>query len=122
MRFLHLVTLPLALAVAGCAGKRGGSPPAPTSFSPYSPAGNPRIIVTPDDVPAGRVTRVNAASGFVVLNYPTGRVPEKERRLNLYRHGLKVAEIKVTGPQNEDNTIADVLAGEAQVGDEARDR
>jgi hypothetical protein len=40
--------------------------------------------------------------------------------LNLYRRGLKVGEVKVTGPQREDNIVADLVAGEAGVGDEAR--
>jgi hypothetical protein len=33
---------------------------------------------------------------------------------------LKVGEVKVTGPQREDNIVADLAAGEAEVGDEAR--
>ena len=43
-----------------------------------------------------------------------------EQRLNLYRRGLKVGEVKVTGPAREDNIVADLVAGEAEVGDEAR--
>jgi hypothetical protein len=40
--------------------------------------------------------------------------------MNLYRRGLKVGEVKVTGPAREDNIVADLVAGEAEVGDEAR--
>jgi hypothetical protein len=41
-------------------------------------------------------------------------------RLNVYRHGLKVGEVKITGPQQEDNTVGDIASGEVEVGDELR--
>jgi hypothetical protein len=65
---------------------------------------------------------VNAGARFVVLTFPIGQMPALERRLNVYRRGLKVGEVKITGPQRDDNTVADVLAGEAQAGDEVRDK
>jgi hypothetical protein len=34
---------------------------------------------------------------------------------------MKVGELKVTGPARDQNTVADITAGEAQPGDEARD-
>jgi hypothetical protein len=40
----------------------------------------------------------------------------------LYRRGLKVAEVRIAGPQYDDNIVADVLEGEAELGDEARNR
>jgi hypothetical protein len=45
-----------------------------------------------------------------------------DQRLNVYRGGLKVGELIVTGPQREDSIVADVTAGEARTGDEVRDR
>jgi hypothetical protein len=57
-----------------------------------------------------------------VLNFPIGKLPFIAQRLNVYRHNLKVGEVKVTGPQREDNIVADISAGEAQVGDDVRDR
>ena len=63
---------------------------------------------------------VNAAARCVVLNFPLSRMPALEQRLSLYRRGLKVGEVQVTGPQREDNIVADLVAGEAEVGDEAR--
>jgi hypothetical protein len=68
----------------------------------------------------GKVALVNATGRFVVLNFPLGRMAPVELRLNLYRSGQKVGEVKVTGPQREDNIVADLVAGEAEVGDEAR--
>jgi hypothetical protein len=35
---------------------------------------------------------------------------------------LKVAEVKVTGPQRDNNIVADLVSGDAQVGDEVRDQ
>ena len=63
---------------------------------------------------------VNGSARFVVMTFPLGGVPDNGRRLNLYRNGLKVAEVKVTGPQRDNNTVADIILGEAQVNDEAR--
>jgi hypothetical protein len=42
--------------------------------------------------------------------------------LTVSRDGLKVGEVKVSGPQRDDNIVADITAGEARVGDEVRDR
>ena len=92
------------------------SPPAPTN----APAEPPKFIVTPVTTPTGKVVHVNETARFAVLNFPVGMMPGMESRLNVYRHGLKVGEVKVTGPQQDDNTVADILTGEVQVGDELR--
>ena len=49
-------------------------------------------------------------------------MPNMDQHLFLYRAGLKVAEVNVTGPQSDDNTVADLISGDAQVGDEVRDQ
>ena len=84
------------------------------------PATNQTLIVTPENALVGKVAMVNTTARFVVLNFPLGKMAAVEQRLNLYRRGLKVGEVKVTGPQREDNIVADLVAGEAGVGDEAR--
>jgi hypothetical protein len=92
------------------------------SKPPARPA-NPAItVVTPDNSLAGKVVSYNSAGQFVVLNFPSRQMPQTDQRLFLYRAGLKVAEVKVTGPQNDDNTVADLVSGDAQTGDEVRDR
>ena len=40
--------------------------------------------------------------------------------LNVYRHGVKVGELSVTGPQRDDNIVADIVSGDLQAGDAAR--
>ena len=42
--------------------------------------------------------------------------------LALYRQGQKIGEVKVTGPQQDDNIIADITSGEAEAGDEVREK
>ncbi|MBC8001023.1 MAG: hypothetical protein H7X97_00430 [Opitutaceae bacterium] len=77
-------------------------------------------IMTPARSIAGRVVTVNTAARFVVLTYSFGFLPPIDQRLNVYRLGRKVGELKVTGPQQDTNTAADLLSGEIQIGDEAR--
>lgn len=64
---------------------------------------------------------VNKSARFVVLNFPIGEVAPRGQRLNVYRNGLKVAEVQVTGPQRENNTVADILTGSPEVNDEVRE-
>jgi hypothetical protein len=47
-------------------------------------------------------------------------LPAIERKLEVYRTGLKVAEVRITGPSRDLNTVADIVAGECQPGDEVR--
>ena len=82
----------------------------------------PKVTLTPDNGLVGKVASVNASLHFVVLNFPVGRMAAVDQQLALYRQGQKIGEVKVTGPQQDDNIIADVISGEAQAGDEVRDK
>jgi hypothetical protein len=108
MRILLLILfLMLAWISAGC-------------FRTKPPSNSGKLIVTPDDSLVGKVAKVNLAGRFVVLNFPLGRMPAADQRFNLYRRGVKVGEVKVTGPQHDDNIVADLVAGDSEIGDEAR--
>jgi hypothetical protein len=122
MRSLLSLILLCALAVWGCAARKTAVPPGAgaTAVPSGVPATNQTLIVTPENALVGKVAMVNTTARFVVLNFPLGKMAAVEQRLNLYRRGLKVGEVKVTGPQREDNTVADLVAGEAEVGDEVR--
>jgi hypothetical protein len=87
-----------------------------------SAAEKPELIVTPDDTLTGKVISVNEIGRFVVLRFPLGRLPQQDSTLFVYRQGLKVAELKVTGPQKDDHTVADIRTGECRVDDEVRNR
>ena len=75
----------------------------------------------PDEELFGRVVSVNPVLRFAVMDFPIGKMPVLEKRLNVYRNGQKVGEVKVTGPMRETTIAGDIMAGEAQVGDEARE-
>ena len=70
----------------------------------------------------GRVARVNPSLNFVVVTYPIGQLPPVGAQLFEYRNGIRAAELKVSLPQQEDNTVADIVSGTALVGDEVRDK
>lgn len=70
----------------------------------------------------GRVLTYVASGRYAVLNFPIGHLPALGQRLSVYRGGLKVGEIKVSGPQRDDNIIGDLTEGEVQPGDEVRER
>jgi hypothetical protein len=80
------------------------------------------VIVTPDDSLAGKVLAYNSPGNFVVLEFPAGPMPKMDQNLFLYRAGLKVAEIKITGPERDNNTVGDIVSGDARAGDEVRDQ
>ena len=106
----------IAVALTGCAGKNHKT--AAVVAKPALVA--PKMIVTPDVSAAAKVVSVNPVGRFVVLNFSAGGMPGLQQTLSLYRTGLKVAEVRVTGPQQEDNIVADLVSGEARVGDTVR--
>ena len=111
------------LVLSGCTGHRGGS----ASFNELSITNNPTVslpkptvIITPDNLLVGKVAKANVDGRFVVLTFPIGHLPILDQRLGIYRRGLKVGEVKVTGPQLDDNVVGDIVTGDAQAGDEVR--
>ena len=120
--FLSTVALG-ALLLTGCAGHRGSSgsfSEIQTSSRPLALPTSTRLIVTQDTLLAGKVTKVNAEGHFVVLTFPIGHLPALEQHLNLYHHGLKTGEVRVSGPQLDDSIVGDIIAGEAESGDDVR--
>ena len=112
--FLALV---LALATSGCAlfhHKTETSKPAARA--------KPAPIITPDFSLAAKVVSVNTIGRFVVLSFPASLMPRVDQTLFLYRAGLKTAEVRVTGPQQDNNIVADLVSGDAEVGDTVSDK
>jgi hypothetical protein len=120
MKSLLPLCLGVGLVSAGCAHHRPPTPPpaARTSAAPMSA----EPIVTPGSSLTGRVVSYNSVGRFVVLSFPVGQMPKLNQSLFLYRNGLKVAEIKITGPQSDNNVVADLVTGEARVGDDVREQ
>jgi hypothetical protein len=103
----------VAMLTNGCLwGHRSAPEAAPAASQP---------IVTPDNSLTARVVSYNSAGRFVVLDFPPSQMPKLEQELFLYRNGMKVGEVRITGPQRDNNIVADLVTGEAQAGDEVRD-
>jgi hypothetical protein len=111
--FLFVVLL-VALAASGCSWFKRHS-------STAKPAPASQTIVTPDPSLEAKVISVNTVGRFVVLGFPGGQLPKLQQALFIYHAGLKVAEVKITGPQQENNIVADLVSGAAKVGDTVRD-
>ena len=91
--------------------------------APARPAAAPaKVIVTADMSAGAKVVSVNTVGRFVVLSFPNGDLPKVQHPMFLYRAGLKVAAIKITGPQQGNNIVADLVSGEAKVGDTASEQ
>ena len=103
-------------------------PPAPTPVATTPPEqhtaapSKEKVTVTLDTSFSGKVATVNSAARFVVLSFPVGHLPPLDQHLNVNRRGVKVAELKVTGPQLDENIVADIVSGDAQAGDEVTSR
>jgi hypothetical protein len=105
--------------------KISGAPPAgaaPVALAPAPATGGkpPQVSVSTANVSVGRVVLADPGGRFVVLNFPIGHLPVPGQPFAVYRHGVKVGEVNVTGPNHDDNIAADTLRGDPQVGDEAR--
>ena len=123
MRWLISV-LVCALCVTGCSlfksKKHGADAPKGAAKAPKSAKPDQKAIVTPVAGLSGRVAAVNTAGQFVVITFEAGTTPAPDQKLSLYRSSLKVGEVKVSREQMGKNIVADLVAGEAKVGDEAR--
>jgi hypothetical protein len=112
-RWLLLMALCAGLAGApACTSKKAGA-------GKSAPSGK-NVIVTPAAGVHGQVASVNLANQYVVLTFPDGMLPVPEQKLNVYRGSLKVGEVRVSREQMGQNLVADLVLGEARVGDEAR--
>ena len=103
---------------------RTAVPPAQASayLAPTTPSATLNPIVTPDNSLTARVATYNATGRFVVLSFPVGQMPNLDQTLFLYRNGLKEGEVKITGPQHDNDIVADLVTGTAQAGDEVREQ
>jgi len=103
------------ILISGCATpkKKASSAPVPKDST---------LIITPDASLTATVVSINEAGRFAVLSFPLGQMPAVGQTLFLYRAGLKTGEVKISGPQRDNNIVADLVTGYAQAGDEVRDQ
>jgi hypothetical protein len=99
------------LLLTGCGAPSGGNPASPTSTAPAT-------TLHADEGITGRIVAVNPTLRYVVMDFALRQVPAVDQRLQVYREGRKVGEIKVTGPARDTTIAGDIMGGNAQVGDE----
>lgn len=126
MRIFGLVTVMFFL-LTGCFGHRKAPKDAASGAeATWSVAGSgatsQKLTVTPADGLVGQVALVSTGGRFVVLNFPVGRLPAIDQHLIIYRKGQRVGEVRVTGPQDDDNLVADLVTGNSEVGDQVREK
>jgi hypothetical protein len=109
------IVLLSGVALAGCT-----TAPASRDSGAASTGASTNLVVTPSIDLIGRISSVNTKDRFVVVAYPTALVPENGQKLNVYRDGRKVGELRVSGFSQDNLTAADILAGEIYVGDHVR--
>ena len=105
------------LLLTGCVLPHPPPPPRPAA-PVVSQSSGP--VIKPDLQTAGQVAMVNAAARFVVISFSAGSTPRTGRQLYVFRNGLKVGELRITGPQRENDTVADIISGNIQLYDEVR--
>ncbi|MEP6663385.1 MAG: hypothetical protein ABJC04_06940 [Verrucomicrobiota bacterium] len=114
---IFICTLAAALLFSGCSLWPFSRKNKKTASEMIDPS---RPVVVPANSDSGKVASVNTNGRFVVMTFPIGSVPKEDRRVNIFRNGLKVAEVRITGPQRDNNTVGDIISGEAQVNDDVR--
>ena len=127
---ISLLVLAMIFSGSGCAWMKRHTPwhhnNTSTTTSKPAPKGQTQdqtsLIVTPDDTLAAKVMTVNTVGRFVVLNFPEGKMPKMDEHMYLYRAGLKTAEVKIVGPQQDTSIVADIISGDAQAGDTVREQ
>jgi hypothetical protein len=114
MRVVLALILMLALVVSGCApGQKPGTASDASPRAVTAATASASVLI-------GSVSRVEPIGRFVVLSFPSDRMPVVDQHLGLYRNGAKIGEVKVSGPQRDNNIVADIVTGAPEVGDEAR--
>ena len=121
MRNLICLALLGLTVCTGCFWRKGARTPPPTAEN-ATYTSDRGFVVTPQEGLTGTVAKVNPDLRFVVLSFPVGRMPAMDQQLSVYRNGVKVGEVKVTGPQQDENIVADIISGESQNGDEVREK
>jgi len=110
------------LGALGCVADRpSGAKQAKPGDQSVSTKTNSAPRVVPATTLVGKVMRVNPVGKFLVLSFPLGRLPALDQTYSIYRGGLLVGKVRISGPQLDDAIVADLVFGEAEVGDEARE-
>jgi hypothetical protein len=98
-----------------------------TNLTSNASSGDTRFSVTNDnrvitlaDPWAGKVALVNPEARFVILDYSLSQMPPMGQRLSVFRKGVRVGEVKISGQPQTGYVAADITTGEIKIGDESR--
>lgn len=123
---LLLVTVLMNGCVLWPGGKKAAAPAAATgpaaSTTTNTPTAAFKPIITPDNTLTAKVASYNPVGRFVVLSFPVGQMPKVDQIMFLYRNGLKVGEVKINDLQQDNDIVADLVSGTAEMGDEVREQ
>jgi len=116
----------LAVLLSGCVrpGTTDFGPATSTSLAKPSQSGpvvSTNFTYVPIMAITGKVVMSNPKARFVILSLAPGVFPPKGTRLFAYRNGVRVGEIKISGSQWDDKTVADILQGDLQINDQISD-
>lgn len=81
---------------------------------------NNNRVITLADPWAGKVALVNPEARFVILDYSLSQMPPIGERLSVFRKGVRVGEVKISGQPQTGYVAADITTGEIRIGDESR--
>ena len=90
---------------------------APARTSPARPS-RPTVQAIVES--RGRIVVVRPLSRFVVIDFGIDNLPPLGQEMAVYRNGVRVGTVRISGPSMGSMIVADVLAGDARVGDEVR--
>lgn len=88
-----------------------------------APAGTPvgaRLEPSATESGVAKVASVNTELGFAVVDFAAQTMPPVGTRINVYRGDKRVGTLRITEPVHAPLATADLVDGEARVGDEAR--
>jgi hypothetical protein len=95
-------------------------PTTPAKVAVSQTVTNNNQIITLAEQQTGKVHTVNQVSRFVILDFGLNPLPPLDQRLNVYRSGVKIGELKVTGPVMNNHIAADILTGDVRPDDLVR--
>ena len=112
----------LAACASGCGTTKSkdGAPGGGTSATGGTNNILTTPVITPVNILSGRVVMVNTNLRYIVIDFGVGLLPQPGQRMDVYRQGNKVGEVRISNQARAGNVAADIMVGEAGEGDEIR--
>lgn len=114
----------LGILLTGCATRNASGPAEPSASGTEAGGTGPGAVEYPVVnavlADSGTVVSVNTRLRFAVLDFGFHLLPELGASLDVFREGMKVGELRVSGPSRGSTIVADITGGEVRSGDEVR--